>query len=84
MESYRLEDMVIKGGTTFGDILQQFARSENIHFWAFKDDTNTTISLPALLLTDTRECYIPLSLAFTFYSVYPFPLHILFIPFLEE
>lgn len=58
-KKFRLEDMTLHNGMTFDTIVQQFVKSENIHFWSFKDDSNNTIQLPAILLTDT--CKWPLS-----------------------
>lgn len=52
-ERFRLEDLQLRTGMNFDDMVKRFVKSENIHFWSFKDDTNTTVPLPAILLTDT-------------------------------
>ncbi|KAG0712201.1 hypothetical protein GWK47_019011 [Chionoecetes opilio] len=52
-ERFRLEDMQLRNGMAFDTIVQQFVKSENIHFWTFKDENEKTVLLPAILLTDT-------------------------------
>ncbi|MPC51347.1 hypothetical protein E2C01_045191 [Portunus trituberculatus] len=53
-ERFRLEDMRLQSGMKFDNLLGEFVKSDNIHFWNAKDASNRTVQLPALLLTDTK------------------------------
>lgn len=53
-ERFRLEDMRLQSGMKFDNLLGDFVKSDNIHFWNAKDANNDTVQLPALLLTDTK------------------------------
>ncbi|XP_050709032.1 uncharacterized protein LOC126993907 isoform X1 [Eriocheir sinensis] len=52
-QRYRLENMVMINGGSLDPMIELIVECDNIHFWAFKDDRNNSIALPALLLTDT-------------------------------
>ncbi|XP_063845868.1 uncharacterized protein LOC135091811 [Scylla paramamosain] len=54
-QPFRLEDMKLSSGVKFDNLLEQFTKSDNIHFWNAKDFNGEPIQLPALLLTDTKN-----------------------------
>lgn len=54
-EPYRLEDMKLHSGMKYDNMVEEFVKSDNIHFWKAKDFAGNSIALPALLLTDTKS-----------------------------